>query len=96
MKKFLLIALMTVSTFTFAEPREKPVACYALSEMLDNLKTNYGEKLDFTVTNQMYREFVTKIAMYRNEHTGSWTIIEYGENFEGEGCIIGSGKESTS
>jgi hypothetical protein len=96
MKKLLLIALMAFSTFSYSQERQKPVACYQLNEMLDNLKTNYGEKLDFVITNHMYREFVTKIAFYRNEHTGSWTIIEYGENFEGEGCILGSGKESTS
>ncbi len=96
MKKILLVALMTVSSFTYSEERQKPVACYQLTQMLDNLTTNYGEKLDFVVTNQMYRSFVTSIAMYRNEQTGSWTIIEYGENFGGEGCIIGSGKDTTS
>ena len=94
MKKILLIALMAFSTFSYAEERQKPVACYQLNEMLDNLKSNYGEKLDFVVENHMYREFVTKIAVYRNEHTGSWTIIEFGENFEGEGCILGSGKQT--
>lgn len=92
MKKILLIALMAVSGLTHSEERQKPVACYALSEMLDNLKTNYNEKLDFIVENHMYREFVTKIVMYRNQETGTWTIIEYGENFEGEGCILGSGR----
>ena len=94
MKKILLIALMAVSSFTYSEERQKPVACYQLNEMLDNLKTNYGEKLDFIVENYMYREFVSKIAMYSNSDTGSWTIIEFGENFEGEGCIIGSGKQA--
>jgi hypothetical protein len=96
MKKILLIALMAVSSFAYSEERQKPVACYQLSQMLDNLKTNYGEKLDFIVMNQMYQSFVTNIAMYRNSQTGSWTMIEYGENFHGEGCIIGSGKESDS
>jgi hypothetical protein len=43
----------------------------------------------------MYRDFTSKIAMYRNSRTGSWTMIEYGENFQGEGCIIGSGKQTT-
>ena len=95
MKKFLLITLIIVSTFSHAEERQKPVACYQLNEMLDNLKTNYGEKLDFMVENHMYREFVTKIALYRNSETGSWTMIEYGENFLGEGCIIGSGKQTS-
>jgi hypothetical protein len=94
MKNILLVALMAVSSLTYSEERQKPVACYELAEMLDNIKTNYGEKFDFIVTNQMYREYVTKIVMYRNEHSGSWTMIEYGENFGGEGCIIGSGKES--
>jgi len=94
MKKILLIALMAFSTLSYAEERQKPVACYKLNEMLDNLKTNYGEKLDFVVENLMYREFVTKIAVYRNTQTGSWTMIEFGENFQGEGCIIGSGKQT--
>ena len=96
MKKILLIALMLVSSFTYSEERQKPVACYQLSEMLNNLKTNYAEKLDFVVTNKMYQSFITNIAMYRNEQTGTWTMIEYGENFQGEGCIIGSGKDTTS
>jgi hypothetical protein len=95
MKKILLVAMMAFSTFSYAEERQKPVACYQLNEMLDNLKTNYGEKLDFMVENHMYREFVTKIALYRNSETGSWTMIEYGENFLGEGCIIGSGKQAS-
>jgi hypothetical protein len=94
MKKFLLVAMIAISPFAFSMERTKPVACYKLNEMLDNLKTNYGEKLDFIVENHMYREFVTKIAMYSNSDTGSWTIIEFGENFEGEGCIIGSGKQA--
>ncbi len=87
---------MVVSSFACSMERQKPVACHQLSDILNNLKTNYEEKLDFVVENRMYRDFVTKIAMYRNDETGSWTMIEYGDNFGGEGCIIGSGKESTS
>lgn len=96
MKNLVLITLMVISTFSYAEQRRKPVPCYSLNEMLDNLKTNYGEKLDFVIENHMYNEVLTKIAMFRNPNTGSWTIIEYGESFGGEACILGSGKETNS
>jgi hypothetical protein len=45
MKKILLIAMMAFSTFSYAEERQKPVACYQLNEMLANLKTICIENL---------------------------------------------------
>jgi hypothetical protein len=74
------------------------VLCSPLPELLNNLKTKYGEKLDLLVTNQVYNDFVTKIVMYRNKETGSWTIIEYSDDpaFAGEGCVLGSGRDKSS
>ena len=98
MKKLFFLIMIMISTVTYSQiiQRQKPVVCSDLSELTNSLKMNYGEKLELLVTNQMYRDFVTNIAMYRNKETGSWTMIEYGENFQGEGCIIGSGKDTTS
>lgn len=96
MKKFLIVVMLLIPTLAYPTQRNKPVFCHQLNEILDNLKTNYGEKLEFVVENQIYRDFITNIAMMRNKETGSWTMIEYGENFDGEGCVIASGKDHDS
>ncbi len=63
--------LISPLAYSQISQRHKPVLCSPLSEMLNNLKTNYGEKLEFLVTNQVYNDFLTKIVMYRNKETGS-------------------------
>lgn len=92
--------MISISTLAYSQivPRDKPVICSQLDELLNSLKDNYDEKLDFMVTNQAYANFVTNIIMYRNKNTGSWTIIEYSDDpiFEGEGCILGSGRDRNS
>lgn len=99
--KFLLFLIMfSVSVLSYSQgiDRSKPVICLHLPEVIKNLENNYGEKLEFIVTNQMYAKFITKIGMYRNKETGSWTILEFSDDpvFGGEGCILGSGKDTNS
>ena len=92
--------MMSASMLCYSETteRQKPVLCSQFTEIVTNLENNFGEKLEFVVTNQIYRNFITNIAMYRNSKTGSWTIVEFSEDpiFLGEGCILGSGRESSS
>lgn len=92
--------MISISTLAYSQvyQRHKPVVCSQLDGLVDSLKNNYGEKLDFVIMNQAYTNIVTNIMMYRNKETGSWTIIEYSDDpaFEGEGCILGSGKDRTS
>ena len=93
MKRFLLlIPFLFLSFNVYAENipgkiQEKPVACFALDELLNHLKKEYGEiikrkfgKLDLWPTEAMLVE---------NEEQGSWTIIEYRDN---TACVIASGK----
>lgn len=100
MKTLILLFMILISPLAYSQisQRHKPVLCSPLPELLNNLKTNYGEKLEFLVTNQVYNDFLTKIVMYRNKETGSWTIIEYSDDpvFHGEGCILGSGRDKNS
>lgn len=100
MKTLLFLVMISLSTISNAQvfQREKPVVCSNLNRLLDSLKNNYGEKLDFVVTSQAYLNIVTNIIMYRNAETGSWTIIEYSDDpaFNGEGCILGSGRDKNS
>lgn len=93
MKKLLLavpLVLLSLNCFA-AEPSgqvaKKPVLCFALDEILNHLKSEYGEtvsrkfgKIDF---------FETDAMLLENTEKGSWTIIEYKDNV---GCVIASGK----
>lgn len=100
MKSSLFLIMIFLSNITHSQTlqRQKPISCLPLSSLITSLENNYGEKLDFVVTNQMYSDIVTNIAMYRNKETGSWTIFEFSNDpvFEGEGCILGSGRETNS
>jgi len=67
--------------------QQKPIACFALDELLNHLKKEYNEtikrkfgKLDLWPTEAMLTE---------NEEQGSWTIIEYKDN---TACVIASGR----
>lgn len=97
MKILLFVVMLAISVTAYSNPaqRYKPVVCVNLKDLVDNLTNNYEEKLDFVLVNQTYADVITNIAMYRNKRTGSWTMIEYSEDpvFQGEGCILGSGKE---
>lgn len=67
--------------------QQKPVACFALDELLNHLKKEFGEtikrkfgKLDI---------WPTEALMTENEEQGSWTIIEYKDN---TACVLASGR----
>lgn len=100
MKSLLFLIMICISNITYSQilQRQKPISCLPLPNLIDNLESNYGEKLDFVVTNQIYSDIITNIAMYRNKETGSWTMFEFSNDpvFEGEGCILGSGRETNS
>ena len=100
MKSALFLIMIFISNITCSQilQRQKPISCLPLPNLIDNLENNYGEKLDFVVTNQIYSDIITNIAMYRNKETGSWTMFEFSNDpvFEGEGCILGSGRETNS
>ena len=93
MKTFLLaIPFIFISTFTnAAEPAgqvaKKPVLCFALDEILNHLKSEYGE----TVKRKLgvIDIFQTEAMLLENEAQGSWTVIEYKDNV---GCVLASGK----
>lgn len=100
MKSLLFFIMIFISTMSYSQilQRQKPVSCLPLPNLIDSLENTYGQKLDFVGINQIYSDIVTNIAMYRNKETGSWTILEFSNDpaFEGEGCILGSGKETNS
>ena len=91
MKK-LLVALLMLPILSFAQQTNntvnKPVYCFPKIAVLTNITEKHKEKLVFVSTNQLNISS-TKIALFSNDETGTWTLIEFGNEFA---CILGAGK----
>lgn len=95
MKKILtlLLFVFTSSNALAEEPTaqlfKKPIPCFKLDELLNHLKSEFGE----VVTRKLGKLdlYDTDAIMLENEERGSWTFIEFKEN---TGCVLASGKGS--
>lgn len=89
---FILMILLSSNVNSASYQKEKPVVCYDLKELVDKLKNGYNEDVVFVSTNDLYPN-PTKISIFENRETGTWTIVEYADNI---GCVLGVGKNSKS
>jgi len=91
MKKILAIFLL-LPVLTFAQQNNntvnKPVYCFPKIAVLTNITEKHKEKLVFVSMNNLNLSS-TKIALFSNDETGTWTLIEFGTDFA---CILGAGK----
>jgi len=76
-----------------SEILSKPVTCGDRDQLINNLESLYNEKLESVHVSNLF-DTSTQIAMYKNDQTGTWTLIEYSLDpvFENLACILGLGK----
>lgn len=91
MKKILATLLLCVAVSSYSQPSEifelqKPIRCSAVEVLMNYLAQNYGERMVWIgkETNSG-----TYIALYKNETTGTWTMIQYDIK---TGCVLGAGE----
>jgi hypothetical protein len=63
--------------------------CADVQELVNDLTENYGEKMIWTGKDT---STATYISIYKNEKTGSWTLIQYDSKV---GCVLGAGELGT-
>ena len=91
MKKILARLLMCVAVSSYSQPSEifelqKPLKCSAVEVLMNYLAQNYGERMVW-VGKETFTG--TYIALYKNETTGTWTMIQYDIK---TGCVLGAGE----
>ena len=79
MKKILATLLLCVAVSSYSQPSEifelqKPLKCSAVEVLMNYLAQNYGERMVW-VGKETFTG--TYIALYKNETTGTWTMIQY-------------------
>jgi hypothetical protein len=84
---FIFLSNVVLAEDPAGQVAKKPVLCFALDELLNHLKSEYGE----TISKKLGKVdiFETDAMMLENEEKGSWTFIEYKDNV---GCVLASGK----
>ena len=87
MRKFLLGVLL-LPAFAFAEPVtvEKPVICDTPKIVVESISGTYQEQPSW-----IGRDNSSKYALFVNEKTKTWTMIQFNDNIA---CIIGVGEGS--
>jgi hypothetical protein len=71
---------------------QKPVECFATSEVIKMLREEFNEAIMFDGVNKL-TEDKSKIALFVNSQTGTWTLIEYDTN---NACVLGAGQSSST
>ena len=67
----------------------KTMKCSTIENLIDYLATNYNERVSWVGKDIATS---THIAIYRNEKSGSWTMIQYDSKV---GCVLGAGELGT-
>jgi len=94
MRKLLLCLALVVSPMLNAQPTRlfeltRTMRCSDVQELINDLTENYGEKMIWTGKDT---STATYISIYKNEKTGSWTLIQYDSKV---GCVLGAGELGT-
>ena len=94
MKKLILALFMCMSTTAFSQQIEifeltRTMRCSPIEKLMAFLVSEYGEKPAWvgkeTITG-------TYISIFKNEITGTWTMIQYDTR---TGCVLGAGELGT-
>lgn len=95
----LISALLSLSAWA-GEWQNKPILCLEKQEILDKLKAENNEALDWNALQTTY--LITEdgklatdviyipVTMYSNKETGSYVIVEYHEQFA-RYCVLSQG-----
>ena len=67
----------------------RTMRCADVQELVADITDSYGEKLVWVGKDT---STATHIAIYKNDKTGSWTLIQYDSKV---GCVLGAGELGT-
>ena len=92
MKKLLL--LLMFATPVFAQEQKtfeltRTMKCGDAEVLTNHLAENYGEKMVWSGKDENNSSYV---ALYKNNDTGTWTLIQYGSKIA---CVLSSGSQGT-
>lgn len=96
MKKALAVLLLAVSAGSFAtdikfSDVKKPVKCAQTKELFTGLQNDFGETSIWNSSNAMLEDRTT-IALFKNQKTGSWTLLEFDYEIA---CVLATGQDKT-
>ena len=86
----LIIGLVCTST-VWAFSSQKPVECFVTADVSRLLQEEFKEIVMFEGANVITGK--SKIALYVNSQTGSWTMIEYDSD---TACVLAAGHNATT
>ena len=94
MKKTIIALLLCISTTVSAQTIQlfeltRQMKCAAVDTLIAHLMEAYGEKVVWVgkdINNGTY------VSLYKNEATGTWTMIQYDSR---TGCVLSAGELGT-
>ena len=94
MKKLIIALFVCMAVPLYSQTIElfelsKPMRCSAVEKLMSHLAEAYGEKVAWIGKEG---NTGTYIALYKNEITGTWTMIQYDTR---TGCVLGAGELGT-
>ena len=94
MKKTIIALFLCISTTVSAQTLQlfeltRQMRCAPVEALIAHLMAEYGEKVVWVGKD---RNNGTYVSLYKNEATGTWTMIQYDSR---TGCVLGSGELGT-
>ena len=94
MKKTIIALFLCISTSVFSQSTDffeltKAMKCTATDKLMSHLASEFGEKLTWAGKETRTG---TYLSLFKNELTGTWTMIQYDGR---TGCILGAGESGT-
>jgi hypothetical protein len=94
MKRIIIALFMCISTTVFSQSIElfeltRTMKCSPVEKLMTYLAAEYGEKPAWVGKEG---NTGTYISIFKNELTGTWTMIQYDSR---TGCVLGSGESGT-
>jgi hypothetical protein len=94
MKKTIIALFLCISTTVSAQTLKlfeltRQMRCAPVEALISHLMVEYGEKVVWVGKD---RNNQTYLSLYKNESTGTWTMIQYDSR---TGCVLGAGELGT-
>ena len=94
MKKIIIALFMCMAIPLYSQTIDlfelnKPMRCTEVQKLINHLAEAYGEKITWVGKEG---NTGTYIALYKNDSTGTWTMIQYDTR---TGCVLGAGELGT-
>ena len=94
MKKTIIALFLCISTTVSAQTLQlfeltRQMRCAAVDTLIAHLMEAYGEKVVWVGKD---RNNGTYVSLYKNEATGTWTMIQYDTR---TGCVLSAGELGT-